>query len=222
MDNYSTDDTAKIALSYGRVEVRKFGNPNFLDNEILMQSKNNCWKSGIGDWDVDWVQIVDADEILQITRRDLQAELEAGTTIIRTRGYSMHSRILPERHWYDIKMGKPDDNYSKLACFNPNAITGINYNHGAHKADPKGEVKFSNDTYSLLHYKFVGDPMRMVHRHIQNARRRSDRDKRLGLSVHYDGDQSRLIREWDQWISQCANVVDGGHNAFPITTPLDN
>jgi hypothetical protein len=45
--------------------------------------------------------------------------------------------------------------YDKILLFNKSKITDINYDPGCHSASPKGIVKFSKNTYNLLHYKYL-------------------------------------------------------------------
>src|SRR5262245_42339747 len=61
-DNCSTDHTAEIARQAG-VDVRPYESGDEIRDDLLLQIKNNCWKECRGQG-VDWVLVVDVDEIL--------------------------------------------------------------------------------------------------------------------------------------------------------------
>lgn len=205
LDNYSTDNTRQIALALG-CQVESYGNPGFYDDHILAIVKNNCWKLRAISMSLDWAIVCDADEILRISRANLEYEYLRGTTILDTQGYNMHSRDWPTESLLEINSGVPSGQYSKRVCFNPRHISEINYGRGAHTCKPQGRIVWSEGAYPLLHYKFIGSPQRMIARHRENSARSSERNLKNNLSNHYHGDQSYLINQWDLWISQSEKV----------------
>jgi glycosyltransferase involved in cell wall biosynthesis len=204
VDNYSTDRTVKLAESMG-CHVEKFGNPNFHDDYLLTVSKNNIWKNWKG---YDWAIVCDADELLYITPQNLNFEFKFGTTILSTLGYNMHSRTWPKESLLEIKSGIYAKQYNKSLCFSPVRLEEIGFHPGCHWATPKGKLVYSVDQYPVLHYKFIGTPERMVNRHQMNSARSSQRNIEAGWGGHYHGDQSYLINQWDQWISQSEKIIE--------------
>src|SRR3990167_6005581 len=161
-DNFSTDNTRDIAEREGAI-VRMFGIEGQLNDQEYTKLKNNCWKGS----DADWVIVCDADEIL-FDPYLLEALFEAkhsDCTIIKPQGFNMFSNEVPRGTWTEINSGVKDENYSKLICFNPKALTEIGYVYGCHEAKPKGRIRFYTGTPKLLHYKAVGGAQRLADRH---------------------------------------------------------
>lgn len=183
-DNFSDDNTRDIAEEMG-CEVRFFGRAGELNDAEYLKVKNRAWKGS----KADLVIMVDADEILEEPKED--------ATIFKTRGFNIYSYDFPKESWHEIKRGHWDDNYSKLVCFSPK-LQDINYTYGAHTADPKGELRWSQKPLTLFHYRAIGGPERMVARHAQYRKRMSYINKKLGLGSHYNYDDERRIREWKE------------------------
>lgn len=184
-DNYSDDKTRQIAESLG-ADVVTFGKEGVLDDGEYVAIKNFCWKGSKSDW----VIVVDDDEILSGYEVPVYAELklakDSGATIIRPKGFNIYSETMPKEHWLEFQNGVPDDNYSKLCVFNPQAITDINYVYGCHEARPKGLIR-QVDKLWLLHYRCVGGPERLIDRHheYEPRRQRSVLNMRWNLGHHY-------------------------------------
>ena len=188
-DNFSTDNSREIAEAMG-CEVRMFGIEGQLNDAEYLKVKNNVWKGS----DADWVIVCDADEILMVGKDHLQVSQEMGSTILKTRGYNMFSNELPRGSWFDINTGIPDDNYSKLICFNPKAIKEIGYVYGCHQAKPTGNVRFTATDAMLLHYKHVGGAERIADRHALYAARLSEINKRWNLGFQYSEPRAQTIK----------------------------
>lgn len=190
-DNFSTDNTREISEAMGCI-VKPFGIAGQLNDQEYIKVKNNCWKGS----DADWVIVCDADEIL--SSADFETAKKEGATIIRTQGANMFSETLPINDWKEIKTGVFDDNYSKLICFNPKALSEIGYVYGCHEAKPQGNVKFSTHTASLLHYKHVGGAKRLADRHALYAERLSDINKRWKMGFQYQEPRAQTIKYFNE------------------------
>lgn len=83
-DNESTDNSVELAESLG-CKVISFNTNGQFDETRLTSIRNNCWK----DTCEGWIMVYDMDEWLYITESELLGELNAGTTIITTRGLNM-------------------------------------------------------------------------------------------------------------------------------------
>lgn len=173
-DNFSDDRTREIAEEMG-ADVRLFGRAGVLDDQVYLDIKNHCWKRSTADW----VIVVDDDEILL-------ADFNVDGTIIKPSGFSIFSNEMPKKNWSEVTTGVPDENYSKLCCFNPQKITDINYVYGCHVARPKGEVRIVNNGY-LVHYRAVGGVERLIERHklYEPRRQQSPVNMRWDLGGHY-------------------------------------
>jgi len=192
LDNYSDDGTADIATDLG-CKIKTFGIRGELDDGEYIKVKNSCWKGS----QADFVVVVDADEI--IFHPNIQAIFEKALrdrkTIFRTCGYNMYSEEMPENDFLEIRTGLADQNYSKLACFSPQ-INDINYVYGCHEANPVGNVRFSDDTLNLYHYRNIGGFDRLQKRHEIYRKRLSIQNQRLGLGVHYTFDEEKRRKSY--------------------------
>lgn len=186
LDNFSDDNTREIAEQMG-AEVRLFGIKGVLDDREYTKIKNNVWKES----DADWVIVVDADEMFETSCFPKYA------TILRPQGWQVVSRDMPKENWLEITNGFAYDQYSKLCCFRPKEITDINYVHGCHVANPKGNVKIE-DWGTLFHYRNVGGPERLVKRHALYRERMSDWNKKWKAGGHYLYEDQQRRKEWEE------------------------
>ena len=156
-DQSSTDSSVSIIKSYPNTEVI---NNNYPENDdaILADMKNNQWKMSRGL--CDYVIVGDIDEFIYAPNGRLEQLHDSGYTVIKPVGYDMISTTYPK---YDrpitetVKKGRQSGLYSKCMVFDPNKITEINYDYGAHLCHPTGDVRFyeSNGDVKLLHYKYL-------------------------------------------------------------------
>jgi len=204
-DNFSEDNTREIAQECG-AEIQLFGTKGVLSDQHYLDVKNHCWKNS----KADWVIVVDDDEILlwDYNKYNLLKEaFKNGYTIIQPQGYSIYSNEMPIKNWLEIKTGFPDDKYSKLCCFNPKAITEVNYSFGCHPfwgedwnkkfQQPNGyPIRVLNEG-SLYHYHGVGGAERMIKRHqlYEPRRQKSPVNMRWNLGAEY-GYSPESKRKW--------------------------
>lgn len=186
-DNFSTDLSREIAEQLG-AEVKLFGKAGVLDDQAFVDIKNHCWK---GD-DSDYVIVCDDDEIV------LCPPSNTGATIFKTQGYGMYSNTMPEKEWTEIMTGVPDDQYSKLAIFNPKKIKEIGYVYGCHghQTKPHGSLFYGSQTIPILHYNGVGGIERRLARHrLYNQKELGEANKRWNLAHHYKQEEKEK-RRW--------------------------
>jgi glycosyltransferase involved in cell wall biosynthesis len=208
MDNYSTDNTCQIAESMG-CEVRKFGT-QFFDDAENMKCKNNCWKGS----DADWVIVCDADEVLllnpQVPRAISLEELGNDykqPTIFQTYGWQIMSEEMPKDDLLEITNGYHFANYSKSIAFSPKHIQEINYNPGAHKCNPIGNVVWSDETLYLLHYKHIGGVQRTIKRYSEYKKRLSRNNIKNGWGIHYNRTIPSLKEEWNERLAKSKPLI---------------
>lgn len=218
MDNWSTDGSDKLAESLG-CEVIKFGNKYFDDSEN-MRIKNECWKGS----DADWVIIADFDEVpffsfvhtndeyeWDLSLTDLHTNLviqkEYGVTIIKTIGWQIMSNEMPKNNLLEITNGYEFSNYAKNIIFNPQKITAINYNPGAHTINPVGEVVYSKDPLYVLHYKHIGGIERTIKRYREYKPRMSKLNRKHGWGSHYNRTPASLRIEWAERMAKSKPLI---------------
>lgn len=159
-DNESTDRTREIAKTAGVTVIPMVTNGRY-DYEKIHWFKNEAWKESLAN-EVDWVIVVDVDEILW--HRDVNNILfryrSEGVTFPKVSGWNMIAWELPKgvgQIYEEINQGVPNkEYYSKRCVFNPKKVIP-NYHAGCHSCEPTGEViETSVAGLKLLHYSFFG------------------------------------------------------------------
>jgi glycosyltransferase involved in cell wall biosynthesis len=191
-DNYSTDNTEKIALE-NNCEVIKYDSNGEIRDDLYLEIKNNCWKQA----ETDWVMIVDADEMLCIDENQLKNEQEIGTTIITFEGWNLITMSNdPDIIDLDLKVGSRAKQYDKYYLFNRTKIQEINYTAGCHWCNPIGKKVMSINTYLMCHFKALGLNY-MVNRYKEFATRMSQQNLSKGWGVHYLDSSDTIRNNWE-------------------------
>lgn len=171
-DSLSTDRTTQIATDSG-CHVLEYENPSELDDTQRAAWKNKIWKSA----DTDWVLVCDADEWLDISQKELQAEESLRVSHIRSTAWHMVSDQDGDT-FEQVTRGIRDKFYDKVLLFNKTLLTDIRYSPGAHYCSPRGHVKASNRTYDLWHMRFLSESALL--QRVQHKRNRmSARNNRM-------------------------------------------
>ncbi len=185
-DNGSTDNTHKIINACEKARIVKY-NAGELRDDLHLLMKNNIWKESRGRFD--FVIDIDMDEFLYSPnmKKLLSYCKKEGRTVLYPKGYDMVGEVTPDGKGmiYDyIKNGIEDKLYNKCAIFDPNNIREINYTPGAHKATPRGRVRyFKSDDFKLLHFKYLSKEHYL--NKIKNARQ-SDTNRKLNYGFTLD------------------------------------
>jgi UDP:flavonoid glycosyltransferase YjiC (YdhE family) len=197
-DNMSSDGTRELLESHPLCERRIFDTGGEVRDDLLIKLKNEAWKESRGQ--AEWVIVCDADEF--IYHPDLPAYLKScqqrGITIPQPTGFNMVSEKWPEpgsQIWEQMREGRPDLFFSKKALFDPNAVSEINYDPGAHACSPVGRIKVERDPQlKLLHYKYIGGADRLRERRERFTRRLSQVNKKHGWGTQAGA--SDALREY--------------------------
>jgi len=207
-DNHSTDGSAELAVKLG-CEVIPFGNKYFDDHEN-MTLKNSCWKGS----KADLVIVADFDELLSAP--DLHNEwafkyflslYKDSTTIWKTTGWQIMNEEMPVNDLLEITNGYEFPNYAKAIVFNPQALTEINYNPGAHLCNPVGYVVWSEEPLYVLHYKHIGGVERTIKRYKEYQKRMSPYNRKHGHGRHYAQNERQLRREWAERMAKSKPLI---------------
>jgi len=155
------------------------------------------WKASRGK--ADFVIVVNIDEL--VYHPDplfaLRKARQEGITVIETRGWEMIGDEIPKSGplAHAIPQGVHSKAMSKLAIFDPNAVTEIQYSPGRHRADPRGRVlRLRRPLFDLLHYKYLSADY-LVERYRQLAPRMREGDLRAGYGIRYDRVEAELRAE---------------------------
>ena len=189
LDNESSDASVAIARELG-CEVHTFKTGNKLNDNVLRDLKNSVWLERTEGW----VIVADMDEWLCVTAEDLEREGRAGTTILHTFGLNVFgnsaSTTLDDVDLHALNTGQPHPPESKAICFRRPQISAMNYNPGAHKCAPGGDVRWSKRTYVLKHMAWLGRPF-IVEKYQKRYARGKEQQLR-GLGTHYTDDAAKV------------------------------
>jgi hypothetical protein len=183
MDNYSTDNSIKIAEEYGCI-IYKWES-DVINEFKYLELKNNIWKN----YDSDWAIVVDMDELLELNYNELLIENNRyGSSIILTKGVNIvaesQEEDISDLNLNELKDGYYDRKFSKSVCFNVNKIKNINYNLGCHNCKPEGIIKMSKKRYILKHLNYLGEKY-YIKKILNRYKRKSEYSKENELAVHY-------------------------------------
>jgi len=200
-DNMSTDNSEKIIRDNG-CEIRKFDTGNTFDDARHMQIKNNCWKEPSKN---NWVLTADLDELTCITEEQLLEEESKGSTIISCEGFTFIGGLtgcdLPS-----LKKGIRDGGYDKKYIFNRRHIQEMNYSPGAHYSNPVGNVKYSENKYKTLHYKWISLEY-VMNRHNMYAQRMSQTNKKNGWGIQYYWTNEKLTEVYNSLLPSLIDII---------------
>lgn len=189
-DNQSSDNSVEIALTWNNVEIRTYDTGGKLSDKTYLKIKNTCWRNA----KTDWVLIADIDEHCVINADDLIREEILGNTLIRFEGFNMVG-MDGSLDIDKIDRGIRAPSYDKTYCFRRSQIESINYGPGAHSASPIGEIKYSEEVYRCLHYKYI-ELEYMIKRHNHFASRLSDDNREKNYGGHYLYSRQRITKEF--------------------------
>lgn len=211
-DNGSTDSSKDIATKYDNViwETETY-NQNEINDRILINVKNNCWKQSK---DADWVIVGDVDEILYhkdgLNNYLMYLLNETNKRIIRATGFDMISTRLPthEGNFYEheeFQYGLRNEDFCDKTCiFSPSSINEINYGVGAHHCNPvinrhqwsgeNEEISLYDGELKLLHYKYLSKES-FVNQQKRSGERMSELNKSRswGFQYLYESEEQEQI-----------------------------
>ena len=184
-DNYSTDNTVKIAEQHG-CEIHYYDSGNKFCDDVMLNIRNNCWKNA----NTDWVMMCDADELIHISQEDLSRQEELGFSIIQTIGYTIVNKDDLITNLEEMKYGYRDTSYDKCVIFNKKYISEINFNHGSHKIDPIGShININQLQFKLIHYKWIGKKYSIDRRNMLRNRGISNFNTGRNFTLEYVFDE---------------------------------
>lgn len=205
LESRSTDNTVQMAHKLG-AEVWTYDWPDELNDELITDVKNNCWRES----KADWIMIVDADEF--IYHQDITKDLsESRYTVIRPRFFDMYSDKFPttkkqiyDEVQYGIEQLSPSP---KMNIFRMSAIKEMKYAPGCHDADPQGLVSIDNDSeVKTLHMRYLGKEF-VYERNKRHAQRRSQVNKDRGWGWHVDKSREIIEAEFDANFKNVIKVI---------------
>lgn len=189
-DNESTDDSIKIAKKLG-CEVVSFSTKNGHDEFKLTDFRNNYWKKV----PKGWILMVDIDEWLCVTEKDLKRESKRGTSILKVKGLNMIGQSKKadcsdiDLHSLNRYVEEPMED--KHLCFLREKIQEMNYTLGAHQSNPVGDVVYSESIYYNKHMALLGVPF-LTAKFLARYRRVKHMRETYNISTHYTNEIKKI------------------------------
>lgn len=207
IDNQSTDLTTKIAFE-NECKIISFTSNNEMDEQTLMNIRNNCWK----DSEAEWCLVVDCDELVDIDTHFLKTNNTG--MIFKCVGYEMFGT--EEDTIETLIQGCPSAGYCKPVLFRNHYFEEINLKPGSHDAEPlinKGitdvlktfSIVWDSTSVNLYHTKWRSWT-NGIERARLLAKRRSEHSKQMGWNFHYELDESIHKDYYDNGIKNRVNV----------------
>ena len=101
-----------------------------------------------------------------------------------------------------------DKGWGKNLLFNPNDISEINYNHGAHICSPSGNLSYyTNNNIYMFHFKYLSIQY-VINKYRMYQNRLSDLNKRYGWGVQYNYDDNRISDEFNNMFNKKINTLN--------------
>lgn len=183
-DNNSDDNTFDIALD-NECKVIPFDTGGYMDEQTLMNIRNNCWKQS----EAKWCLVVDADELVKFDLQMLEEAYDLSANIYKCVGYEMFGT--EKDTIQTLTQGCSSAGYCKPVLFKPKYFNEIGLLPGSHDAVPipKIETIWGLPIFDMYHTKW-----RSWSNGIERARllakRRSEHSKQMGWNFHYELDES--------------------------------
>ncbi len=209
-DNGSTDNTIKLLQNRKNVTIIPFDTNsefNVIENQRI---KNDCWKQSRGK--ADWVIVCDMDEFLYHPEGiiNLLIKNKSRYSIYKPKGFEMCSEHYPQKEMSileQVHYGYESSWYNKQILFNPYKITEIDYEPGFHSANPKGIVKYCNDSdLKLLHYKKLSAKY-LIKRYTALKQRYNKENINKGMGNHYQHDIQKIIDDYRKELQKSQKVL---------------
>lgn len=198
-DGGSDDRTLEIIETEpGDIEINNFSVEN-ADDENFLKMKNEFWKKYRDVYD--WVIIVDVDEFLIFPEKLTGTIIKpVGFDIVDTRQPTINDELLDE-----FTYGVRNELEDKCCMFSMKDIQEINYEPGAHKCNPKGNIIYQPST--LLHYRYLG-LTNVLGRTALNGLRLSEQNIQRGWGYHNLQSAKEKKEYFDKLMKERINLKD--------------
>jgi hypothetical protein len=158
-DNGSTDGSVELLSGDERILVESFAITGDSFVEDVLRRSDSIWLRSKGN--ADWVIVLDMDEHLYHPDfvEFLKRCSSEAVTAIRIAGFQMVADAFPPTGkplTKTVVRGVRSEEMDKFCVFDPNAIMATNFSAGRHRAKPVGNIVWSTDVVTLLHYKELG------------------------------------------------------------------
>jgi hypothetical protein len=215
----STDDGSKEYLEKypDFITIKEIDDPDGFNDTRNQNLKNNEWKISKGV--ADFVIVTDFDEFIYSPdfKKELEYMKENNMTIVAPEIYELvsdkeviYDKLLNDGDFLheQINNGFYNKLFGKHCIFNPNEIREINYNAGAHKCRPKGNVKYyDKKNIYLFHAKYLG-LKRFLNQTSINCNRLSEDNIKNGHGYQYKLSDDKKTKDYNNKLKKSINISD--------------
>jgi hypothetical protein len=218
IDNESDDNSLSLLKErFGeKLQVFTYSSEGTFNDFNHMNIKNQLWKNQ-SKGQVDFVIISDFDEQIWCENliEQLQYMKENNIDIVKPIGVDIYFEKFPEYdstkvlHEYSDAKFILGERIGKCILFNPNNITEINYDAGAHNCFPVGNYRWYNGPvkFYYLHFKQLSADY-MIERNHTLAKRLSEINIRRKWGFHYMQSEEQIRTKFNQNLSNCVDSLD--------------
>lgn len=199
-DNGSTDGSVEFMQQHSDlITILPFDTNNQINDQLLLNMKNDCWRWARGRADL--VVVGDMDEMLIPVGNELQRMLDEGFTVCTPRWFTMMSDEIPVHE--DGKLLHELRPYAiqspgKVILFDPNKIDNVNYDPGAHQCRPEGIVRWFDGGIYCLHTDHNFSLDNKINRYKLMNARQSAINRQKGWGIHYAFSEEHLRQWWNE------------------------
>ena len=233
LDGNSTDSSRDIIKKYDCAEILPTDSGESIDERVFQNIKNTCWVGS----DADWVIVCDVDELVWAPNLSLISLLQratyTGSTIIRTEGFDLYTKEFPDKltlNGATVK-GIYSVHENKPLIFNPQKVQP-NYQIGAHRCNPTGDVKWGEERIFNLHLRYLGHAY-IVEKSKRDIARHSDYNKSNHFGYHaydyavmpkekFDTLETSVIEVPFKVITDYPVALDSPDHIIPVGTKNDD
>lgn len=153
----SRDESVAIGKAFGcsiiewRTSLMAKGRRDLNSLAVFGEIREHIWKAE-RERGTEWIALLDVDEFVDVNTSQLVQFSEAGTTILRGRGWQMVGQSLDLT---EVTRGFRSTEYDKPCIFRPAYIDRLNPFNGLHFALPEPAERLVWASVDLFHYKFV-------------------------------------------------------------------
>jgi hypothetical protein len=193
LDNESTDNSVELAKNLG-CEVVSWNSQNIMNEWLQQGVKNDAWKK----INNGWIIIIDMDEFVCVSEKELLEEIENGTSILEIKGIDMigesNSLDLTDIDLQEIKKYVYHEPENKKLCFLREKIKEMNYGVGAHYCEPVGCIQYSSKIYYNKHMSNLG--LNFLLDKMKKRYERTEVMRSCGLDGHYTDNAEKIKTDY--------------------------
>lgn len=221
-DNMSTDNTLDILSKYDWITVKQFDTNGEMNEQVLTNIRNNCWKGSNADWCI----VVDVDEVFY--SKDLIGELkkmkEQGIGAVACNWYALCGDDVPtykegvllhqqikKAYKQRINHREGFSDYGKIQLFNPKLAIDMHYSMGMHYAFPHCPIVYNPNIIQIHFDKGYGYQWKIQKRR-ELWKRLTPTLRDRGVCIEYGWEEEKIKQEYLENQAKSFDINDRHNN----------